>query len=545
MEKILFDKLGVLISTTGTVYNVKTVKKFLDYASQLGYNTCYLEITAGYEIEEEPMFAYLRGKYSKQELKEIDSYAKSIGITVIPTVQTLAHLGFLFRWPQFIKYRDIDEILRVGEPKVYELIEKIIKTMAECFSSKILHLGLDEAWNLGRGTYRDVNGARDWIDIMKDHMDKLLEICDKYGVTPEMWGDMYIRMAYGAYEHGPMTIDKSDEVRASITSNMKIHYWDYYSLEKEHYCNFIDKFKKITDNIVFDGGVWNYIGFAPDNTYSIKATKAAFEACLEKGIKDVVITTWGGDGVQETSLWATMPTMVAAAEFARGNYDMDSIKAKFKEIMKMDFDAFIELESVNKVKARDKTNTERHLLSPSKYLLFNDVFAGIYDSTVDDTERYVFTDAAKKMQPYVQDEQWGYIFRLIKALAEVMELKFDLGVRTRRAYSQGDKEELRNLASNVYPVVAERVEKLYRALREQYYIENKQNGFELQDARFGGLVKRLQNCSEMLLDYCDGKLDRLEELEQKQYDYLDGTPEHTKGAFMENAYRDEVSVLKI
>jgi hypothetical protein len=75
MEKILFDKLGVLISTTGTVYNVKTIKKFIDYVSQLGYNTCYLEITAGYEIEEEPMFAYLRGKYNKQELKEIDSYA--------------------------------------------------------------------------------------------------------------------------------------------------------------------------------------------------------------------------------------------------------------------------------------------------------------------------------------------------------------------------------------------------------------------------------------------------------------------------------------
>ena len=30
MGKILFDKLGVLISTTGTVYNVETIKKFID-----------------------------------------------------------------------------------------------------------------------------------------------------------------------------------------------------------------------------------------------------------------------------------------------------------------------------------------------------------------------------------------------------------------------------------------------------------------------------------------------------------------------------------
>ena len=94
-------------------------------------------------------------------------------------------------------------------------------------------------------------------------------------------------------------------------------------------------------------------------------------------------------------------------------------------------------------------------------------------------------------------------------------------------------------------MVCERVEKLYRALREQYYIENKQNGFEVEDVRFGGLVKRLLNCKEMLLDFCQGKLDRLEELEQKQYDYLDGTVEHVKGAFTENGYRDEVSVLKL
>ena len=35
----LVDKLGVLISTTGTVYNVDTLKEFIDYVSKIGYNT--------------------------------------------------------------------------------------------------------------------------------------------------------------------------------------------------------------------------------------------------------------------------------------------------------------------------------------------------------------------------------------------------------------------------------------------------------------------------------------------------------------------------
>ena len=273
-----FEKLGVLVSSCGTLRSVDTLKRFMEYLAKLKYDTFYLEITAGYGLEGEPFFAYLRAKYNNEEMKELDAYAKSLGITVIPTIQTLAHLGFMFRWPPYLPLRDIDEIMMVGEPRVYEIVEKMIKTMAECFSSKIIHLGMDEAFHLGRGKYQDVNGPKNRVDIMQEHVAKVLEICDKYGVKTEMWGDMYIRMAYGAYERGPMTFDKSDEVRKSMPENVKIHYWDYYSTEKDHYVNFIEKFQKITDNIVFDGGVWDYIGYNVNNAYSIKITEAAFEA---------------------------------------------------------------------------------------------------------------------------------------------------------------------------------------------------------------------------------------------------------------------------
>lgn len=546
MRKLLFDKLGVLVSSDGTLYTVETLKKFIDYAAELDYNIFYIDLTAGYELEGEPLFCYLRAKYSNTELKELDAYAKSKGITVIPTIQTLAHLGYIFRWRPYFGMRDIDDILLVGEPKVYEFIEKMIKTMSECFSAKIIHLGLDEAFRLGRGKYYDLHGDRNRVDIMKEHVDKVLEICKKYGVSAEVWGDMYIRLAYGTYDEGGGTqFDKSEEVANSIDAALKIHYWDYYGLDVKHYSDYIDKFKKLTDNVVFDGGVQSYIGFEPDNTFSIRTLEAGFKASYERGIKEVTVTIWGGDVTNETSLWATMPSVVAASEFAHGNYDMVSVKAKFKQLMGMDFDAFIALESADKLKARDKDNKESYYCNPTKYLLYNDVFAGVYDSTVDESERRVFTEAAKQLKPYVGDKRWGGIFRTAKALAEVLEYKFDLGIRTRRAYQAGDKKELKNLANKVYPLVIKRVKKLYRAFREQYYAECKYNGFEVQDMRFGGLINRLQNCRELLLKYCGGKIERLNELEQKIVDYFDGSDDLVNGALFENGYVDEVSSLPI
>ena len=543
MSKLLFEKLGFLLSTKGgMLLNVKSVKKLIDYLSELEYNTLYMDFTAGYSIEDQPFFCYLKAKYTKEEFKEIDSYAKSKGITIIPTIQTLAHLFYLYRWPKNHELFDIDDILMVGNPKVYNLIDGMIKTMSENFSSKIIHLGMDEAFKLGRGKYYDKNGPVDRVEIMKEHLEKVLEICRKYNVKAELWADMYITLAYGNYNNAAASVDRIKDVRDSIPKDVKLHYWDYYSLEKEHYYTGIDRMKSITDNIAFDGGIWNYISFVPDNEYSIRATKAAFEACYERGIKEVSVTTWAGDS-GETSIWTIMPSVVAASEFAHGNYDVNKIKARFEQLMGIEFDAFMSFEKINKMKARDEKNTESYTLSPCKYLLYNDPFIGIYDSTVYQEERKVYTEVIEEYKKWTGHKEWGYLFETVKKLAEILEHKFDLGLRTRELYKNGDKEGLRELANSSYTKIIELIKEFYPLFRKQWYSEYMHHHFEVHDYRFGGIVRRLENCKQMLIDYCDGKYDRLDEFEETIVDYLDGTAEFKRGAVLENGFNDEYSIL--
>lgn len=555
MKKLKFEKLGFLLSPTGgMLYNVKTVKKLIDYLSELDYNTLYMDFTAGYAIEGQPFFCYLKAKYTKEEFKELDDYALSKSITIIPTIQTLAHLFYLYRWPKNHELFDIDDILMVDNPKVYELIDGMIKTMSENFSCKIIHLGMDEAFRLGRGKYYDKYGPVDRVEIMKKHLDKVLQICKKYGVKAEIWADMFITMAYGNYTGiaemfsdtksvgNNTATDMVESVRNSIPKDIKLHYWDYYSLDKEHYCAELDKMKSITDNIAFDGGIWNYISFVPDNTYSIKATEAAFEACYEKGIKEVSVTTWAGD-VGETSIWTIMPSVVAASEFSHGNHDMNKIKARFKKLMGIEFDAFIALENINKLKARDEKNTESYTLSPCKYLLYNDPFVGIYDSTVYRDEKHIFVDTVQTLKKWTKHKKWGYIFKTVQKLAEILAYKFDLGLVTRELYKAGDKDNLRALANGTYTKIIKLLKEFYPLFRKQWYSEYMHHHFEIQDYRFGGIVKRMENCRQMLIDYCDGKYERLDELEEKIVDYLDGTDEFRRGAILENGFNDEYSIL--
>ena len=68
----------------------------------------------------------MRGRFSQEELRELDDYADSLGIELIPCIQALAHLGSIFRWQGFDTLRDMDDILLVGEEKTYDLVRSMI-----------------------------------------------------------------------------------------------------------------------------------------------------------------------------------------------------------------------------------------------------------------------------------------------------------------------------------------------------------------------------------------------------------------------------------
>lgn len=98
MIKNFFNRLGVMLDCSrNAVMSVPTLKEWMDIMADLGYNTLMLYTEDTYEVDNQPYFGYLRGKYSQQELREIDSYASEKGIEFIPAIQTLAHLNSIFR----------------------------------------------------------------------------------------------------------------------------------------------------------------------------------------------------------------------------------------------------------------------------------------------------------------------------------------------------------------------------------------------------------------------------------------------------------------
>ena len=102
----------------------------------------------------------MRPQYTEEDFRQIDSYASMFGIEVIPCMQTLAHLIDVIKWPAYQAFSDTSDILLVGDERTYQFVEDMIVQVMKPFRTKRIHIGMDEAWKVGRGSYEDLHGPR-------------------------------------------------------------------------------------------------------------------------------------------------------------------------------------------------------------------------------------------------------------------------------------------------------------------------------------------------------------------------------------------------
>ena len=515
-EQIKFKKLGAMLDESrNAVMKPEAVKRYIDIMSDLGYNCLMLYTEDTYEVDNQPYFGHNRGRYSQAELKELDEYAKTKGIELIPCIQTLAHLKCIFRWSEYNSFCDCDDILLCGENKTYKLIEDIFATLDKCFTTRTVNIGMDEAHMIGRGKYQDKHGYENRFDILLKHLQRVSEIAKKYNFELIMWGDMFFRLLNaangGSYYSGE--VDVPQEVKDMIPDNVRLIYWDYYSHFKENYDKKILAHKAIKDNIWFAGGIYTWTGFAPHNIFSMKANEIAFNSCIEHGVEYAVVTLWGDNGA-ECSKFTALPALYAAAQNARGIYDREVIKAGFQKKYGIAFDDFLAVDLVD-----TPNGAEGRVVNAEKYLLYNDCFMGLFDNMVQPEFADGYSKAAQKLEALAQNNQYGIFFNTLAKLCRVLEIKCDLGLRTRKAYEAKDMATLKSIISD-YEKTVERLEEFYTVYEKQWRYENKPHGFDIQDIRIGGLIRRITHCKNMLTEYINGEIESIPELCEPVLDVL-------------------------
>ena len=504
--KMQNGKLGVMLDCSrNAVMKPEQIKKFVDYISAFGYNMLELYTEDTLETVDEPYFGYMRGRYTAAEIKDIDEYCKSKGVELIPCIQTLAHLGCIFRWGDYEKIRDVNDILLIGEERTYAFIENIFTSLERNFTSRTVNIGMDEAHLVGLGKYLDKHGYRDRFGLLKEHLERVISIAKEHGFKPVMWSDMFFRLAAHGDYYGNVK-GAAEFLKDKVPEGVGLTYWDYYHTEKRTYDQMNKEHKALDGDSWFAGGAWTWHGFAPFNAWTMKTMRPAMLSAKDHGVNNILITMWGDNG-KECSFYSVLPSLYFIAETYRGETSLKKIKENFNEITGENFDAFMKLDTPNYI-GGNKAN-----FNPCKYMLYNDLLTGIYDVYVPAGTAAEYKKHAAAIKRAGKNSKFKYIFECLYRLCDLLAVKSELGKKIRAAYNSGDKEELRKLVAEIKKCEV-KLDRFYPSFAEVWKRENKPFGFEVQDARLGGLKRRLITVRERLTEYLDGKADVIPELEE-------------------------------
>lgn len=502
-------RFGVMIDCSrNAVMDVSALKTYMDYLSAFGYNTLMLYTEDTYEVNNEMYFGSRRGRYTKQELKEINNYCLQKNIELIPCVQTLAHLNTIFRWKEYAYHNDIDDILLLEDERVYTLISNIFETINECFTSKYVHIGMDEAHHLGRGAYLDKHGYKNGFEILSKHLDKVVEIAQKYNKKCIMWSDMFFKLTTnGDYYDEKNHFKITDQIKESVNKNVELTYWDYYHTDKRIYDAMIEKHKLLSDNqIWFAGGAWSWTGFTPHNKHTLETMVPAMKSCKEHNIDNVIITLWGDNG-GECSRFALLPSLFYIKCTYDGIEDISEIKNKFEQIVGETYDDMFCLDLPDV--ASKKKN---YFSNPSKYILYSDLFnCFLEDGFVENGEKQLKKNL--KILKNIQSPNFKYLFDTAYKLTDTVSFKYTLSKRIKNSYKCKNIEEIKQEIKQI-GILIKKIKVFYYAFRKQWYAENKTYGFDVQDVRIGGLLLRLESCRDRLNDFINGSISKIAELEE-------------------------------
>ena len=496
------------------VMKLDVVKKFIRYMAIMGLDTLMLYTEDTYEIPEYPYFGYLRGRYSCQELKKMDEYAYSFGIELIPCIQTLAHLEGALRWDCFNEVKDCNNILLCGEEKTYTLIEAMIRTCRNCFRTKRIHLGMDEAHMMGLGKYLYRNGYERRDVIFCRHLQRVNEICKQYDFKPMIWSDMFFRLAFEGAYYPPEGVKFDPTVVDLVPENVELVYWDYYHEDQETYDRHINQHKQFNNPIIFAGGAWRWLGHGPALVKSVYQTRYALKSCIDNGVEEVFVTAWGDNG-NEASFMCILPVLQQYAEYCyQGDVDDKEIAKRMLTCTGESFDDMMLLDKANNVDVNHWTCSGGN---PSKYLLYMDILGGIAERHTDEGYPERYEEGAKLLyEAAKRSPSCGYMYEHLANLCKVLAIKSRVGVNAQIAYKAGDKDTLRKIADEILPELLRRFDAFHNTMYEQWTTECKANGYEVLDLRIGGLESRTKTAIRRINLYLDGKINKLEELDEKR-----------------------------
>ena len=304
-----FDIRGVMLDPARLMDRKGEYFSLLPHLKDWGYNLLHLHLTddpgSRLVFPRRPELAPAEEEgsaFTPEEMRELVSQARELGIEVMPEIESLGHTRFITDNP---RYRELAEPVPKGgfnavcphHPQTRRILEDILADTAEIFDHPVIHVGLDEvrfgdcprcreASGLRRaeGASAPQAGGASSEALFAYHARWVHDVVRSLGRRPAMWGDHIL---------------KSEEIARAVERDVLVYDWHYdprvdpSSMESLTSAGF--------EVIEAPASVcWrSRLGPTGENVANLRhsaaeslAFRSSAEAAGEKGLSGVVNTVW-------------------------------------------------------------------------------------------------------------------------------------------------------------------------------------------------------------------------------------------------------------
>jgi len=302
----------------GQIFTIENAKRYIRIISHYKMNFYCVYIEDMFAHPKHPNIGKSRGALTREEIGEIDKFAKERFIEFVPIFECIGHVDNILTHKEYENLAEYPgaQCLNISNPQIYNFLEDYISEMSKTFSSSYFHIGCDESFDFGKyhsaEFIKKVGKDQAYVDLYE----KLYEMVRSYGKhNVIMYDDILVN-------------DK--KIMENSNKDLIIMLWDYRP--KKKYPK-VEKLLKAGYKVILSPSMLNWQRNFPDNKNASKNVYYLIKTAYNKkedGCLGVLTCTWGDFRyytLRENEIFGAILTSELAWSFEP--YDYDDFKKKF------------------------------------------------------------------------------------------------------------------------------------------------------------------------------------------------------------------------
>jgi hypothetical protein len=178
----------------GQVSTMENFKDMIRFLSDFKMNTLIFYFEDTFRFARYPTIGEGRGALTRDQIDDLEAFAKPLGVEIIPVFEMLGNQGTLLMLDEVRPFAEFPGSHSFSvDDKAFGFLANCFKEMAAAFDSKYFHAGLDESWDLGFGKSEELVKRVGRGPAHAAHYRRINDLFKSHGKTMIMYGDIILK----------------------------------------------------------------------------------------------------------------------------------------------------------------------------------------------------------------------------------------------------------------------------------------------------------------------------------------------------------------